>query len=150
MTGDSRTAVAFRPEGSGYLASFSLEHLAASSGEMESVLQKASKAYGKRIRRMRSTLEENGRLRKARKSVPAVLMWDVGDEIFSLMEDLGQYNLEIDDLYGHLVRDLGVSRSTLKKVVAARRYFPERQDLPRDLEWSAIREAPKKYAKQLK
>lgn len=95
-------------------------------------------------------MDKNRKLRKSRKTVPALLMWEIRNEIVKLINDLRKLNLEIDDLYGHLTRDIGVSRSTLEKVISIRRYFPDRKDVPKDHAWNAIREAPKRYARELK
>ena len=148
MNRKSKLGMVFQPEEQNYLATLSLKDLPDVPNNLEQILHKASRAYDRRIKRMRELAEENQNLRRKRTPTPAVLMWDLGDEIFKLIEDLDACGVEIEDLYYHLTRDIGISKSTLKRVVAVRRYIPERITLPINSKWSFFKGAPKKYARK--
>ncbi len=87
-------------------------------------------------------------LNKSQKiALSSLLMWDFGDKILSLVDSINSKNFEIDNLYEHLIRDLGRKRMWLEKVIIFRRNLPNRQLIPHDLKWSVCRDAPKKSAK---
>lgn len=138
--------VTFQPASGSFSTSFSLQDLDDLPDNAHTIAKKASEAYSRRINNIRNYLKESEKIRRKRKPVPAILMWNFGDQIFRLISDLERLNTEIEGLYYHLSRDTGVSRSTLKRVVAFRRYYPDKKTLPPNLTWGQLKGAPKKYA----
>lgn len=137
----------FQPEESSFQATFSIRDLNNLPDNAPTIAKKASQVYLKRINNIINFLKDRDKMRREKKTIPAILMWNLGDQIFQLIADLARLNVEIEDLYYHLSRDTGVSSSTLEKVIAFRRYFPNKKMFSSSLKWWRVREAPKRYAR---
>ena len=81
--------------------------------------------------------------------MPARDVWKVGDVVFKLTEDLRSLALEVDDLYAHLTRDIGVKRKWLEKAIILRRYVPDRKAIPAQLNWGRIEKGTKRSAERI-
>lgn len=129
--------VSFLPEGNRFQACIPLRDFS-SFDDPESVLLDASDAYSTSILEMRNQLLQVQQYRAEKVPVPARLVWQMGEAIFVLVDTLRQLGLQIDGLYQHLCRDLGVSRKWLEKVVILRRYIPSEHLLPESLSWGQL------------
>lgn len=143
------TFVAFEPRGDGFRAAAPLEQLDNLGARPEAVLQAASAVYGRAVAEMRAQLSAMAELKAQRQPITAQTVWELGDTIFNLSSNLVQSLLELDDLYGHLTRDLGVKRMWLEKVIILRRYINRKELLPVSLKWHQFYAAPKKTAQRL-
>lgn len=148
MNRPTTLGLTFEPREDAYIASLSLRDLHSAPHDIDRRLNEAAYVYSDAIEKMRTILEENERLRKENRVVPAVLMWDLGNTIFELLDTVSSRGFEVEDLYTHLVRDLGVSKSTLKRVISARRHIPNRKMLAPDISWGSLKDAPKRYASE--
>jgi len=145
-----KIGITFQPDSyGGFIAAVSIEDIINISENMDDLLIQASKIYSLSIRRMRMILKEKEEKRKSSRRVPAVLVWDLGDAVIRLVKRLSLNNLELEDLYGHLVRDLKISKSTIAKAIILRRYILERKLLPPTLNWGAFSNSPKRFALKL-
>ena len=142
--------VSFRPKDRGFLASISLEGLVSREADVEIVLSKAGDVYARQIDAMRSTLADISELRTSNRLIPARSVWRLGDAIFSLKDQLAALSLEVDGLYLHLMRDLGVDRKWLEKVVTLRRYLPEEALIPESLNWGRCEKGTRRIAEKLR
>jgi len=138
--------IIFKPKKDFFQASISIHDMNNLLGNTNDLLEKSSSIYISVLEKMKRIIEKNNNRRKAGKFVPAKLMWKLGDEIFSLVNKLAEDNLELEDLYGHLKRDLKISRSSIEKVIIFRRYIPICSNIPPNLNWGSVRESPKKNA----
>jgi hypothetical protein len=141
--------IEFQAKGNDFIATVSIQDLTNVSEDINSLLKWASETYGASTKKMVSILIENEKIRRHGQKIPAVFFWDLGNTIFKLLENLSSRGLDFEDLYGHLVRDLHISRSTIKRAIALRRYVPEREMLSPDVAWGACKDAPKKFASGL-
>ena len=131
------------------MTSIPMEQLDSLGEHPELLLKKASGIYAQAVEEMRRFLSEMADLKAKRQPVPARIVWELGDIIFSLSYRLRQASLELDDLYAHLTRDLGVKRMWLEKVVILRRYIEMQDSIPETLKWGQFYSAPKKTAMSL-
>jgi hypothetical protein len=127
-----------------------MEELISSEKDPEIVLEKAARVYENWVMRMRSLIVEIENFRVNRKIIPARKIWQLGDAIFRLIEDLKSLSLQIDGVYDHLMRDLGVKRMWLEKVIIFRRYLPEQDVIPESLNWGRCRNEPRRAAEKLR
>lgn len=149
MNRSGKIGVEFQPKDDDFIATVSIQDLTNVSEDINNVLKWASETYGISTKRMMSILKENENIRRHGQKIPAVFFWDLGNTIFELLENLSSRGLEFEDLYGHLVRDLHISRTTIKRAVALRRYVPQKEMLSPNVTWGSCKDAPKKFASGL-
>ncbi len=145
MTTD-RIWVYFLQTGKGYIASTSLDKFGVLSDNVQNLLIKAGKIYERHIKKMLALYRERNLLKAKGKVIKPALMWEIGDEIFSMLEELKKLGIGVEDLYGSLSRDLNVSKSTIKRLISLRRYFRSKNEIPAGLSWGKMKDAPKKYS----
>ena len=141
--------VTFKPDNGRFTGFLEMEAMIRSEGDTQVLLQKASKIYGQSIARMCSLVSEVQDARAKRKRIPARKIWEIGDAIFKLRDDLEQLSLELNGLYGHLTRDLAVKQKWLEKVVILRRYLPDKKLIPRLLNWGRCEKGTRRVAQKL-
>lgn len=141
--------VSFKPSGCSFQGFLSIEAVAAGEQDPEATLRKATRVYELAIKRMRSVLAEIERARANHKPVRARKMWDIGEAVFKLRDKLQSLSLELDGVYDHLVRDLGVKRKWLEKPIIFRRYLPDKQLVPTSLRWGRCEKGTRRVALRL-
>jgi hypothetical protein len=99
---------------------------------------------------MRIFIKEIQALRNNRKLLPAFKIWQLGNAIFELQHNLNKLFLQLDGLYDHLVRDLGVKRKWLEKVIIFRRYLPDENAIPQSLNWGRCEKGTRLVAEKLR
>ncbi|MHA1882238.1 MAG: hypothetical protein ACTSUO_04255 [Candidatus Thorarchaeota archaeon] len=114
--------------------------------DIESLLKDASKVYGSCISRISSMLDAINELRKKRIPISARQIWEIGDYIFKLVSELEKLTLQIDGIYDHLERDLGVKRKWLEKVIILRRYIQDKDRIPNSLNWGKCEKGTRRKA----
>jgi len=127
-----------------------MEELISSDNDPELTLRKAAKVYEHSIARMRNIVKEIQNFRDNRKLLPARKVWQLGDSIFELQNNLNTLSLQLDGLYDHLVRDLGVKRKWLEKVIIFRRYLPDENAIPQSLNWGHCEKGTRRVAEKLR
>lgn len=127
--------ISFEPNNDRFRAFLSIEELISSNKDPELTLRKAIKIYENSIIKMRTFIKEIQNIRNNRKHLPACKVWQLGNAIFELQGNLNKVSLQLDGLYDHLVRDLGVKRKWLEKIITFRRYLPDKKDIPQSLNW---------------
>jgi hypothetical protein len=135
--------------GDGFVASMSIEGVLSGRDDPETALKAAASIYGTYISRMRFVMREIGEFRTSRTLLPARKVWQIGDSIFGLVRSLGEAALEIEDLYAHLVRDVGAKRKWLEKAIILRRYVPREDMIPADLNWGRIEKGTRRAAEKI-
>jgi hypothetical protein len=128
----------------------SVEAVVNSKKDLAPLLAKASDTYENAIRKMTSLIAEIEAARANRKLVSAHEVWELGDVIFTLRADLEGLGLQLDGVYDHLIRDLGVKRKWLEKVIIFRRCLPDKQLIPVSLNWARCRSTPRRAAERLR
>ena len=118
--------VSFEPIDSDFQAQLSLESALQYDGDAPVLANRAADIYATHIAKMRHVCAHLSALRRERQRIPALLMWELGDVIFALRDELTSVGLEVDDVYAHLTRDLEVRRKWLEKVIIFRRYVREK------------------------
>lgn len=143
------TFVSFEPKRDGFDGSLSVEGLVNSKSNPEKLLNEATKLYGRYIYNMRLLIKEIAGLRASRTPVPARKIWGLGNSIFNLKKNLAKASLQLDNLYGHLVRDLMVKRKWLEKVVIFRRYIANEKVIPKSVNWGQCEKGTRKAAENI-
>lgn len=141
--------VAFEPGRDGFRASVPMEQLDALGKHPEIALKEASNIYQNSVSRMRLMLAEMDVLKTNRSPIPARKVWELGDAVVALADDLGQKSMELDSLYDHLVRDLGMNEKRLGTMITFRRHLPKQEFIPESLGWSQCEKSARKVAKSL-
>jgi len=136
------------PTDEGFVALVSL-HAFETEGNLEHDLARAATVYGNHIAELRAIIASIGCYRESRTPIPARLVWDVGDRVFDLVDTLRDLSFEIEGLYQHLERDLQVKRKWLEKAIILRRYVPDRELLPEDLNWGRCEKGTRRFALKL-
>jgi hypothetical protein len=149
MTGERLAFVSFEPQGAGFEAFALLGDTPPDMGNLEQTLREAAVVYSKTVAAVRASLESIAAFRARRQHVPAWVVWHVGDDVFALQRKLEGRSMQINGLYEHLMRDTGVKRQWLKKVVIFRRYVPEVSMIPKSLNWGRCSHAPGRAATEL-
>jgi hypothetical protein len=143
------TFVTFEPCVDGFLASVEMELALVLNRDIESLLADAAGVYAKSVTGMRSQLAQIEQTRHQRTAVLARSIWDVGDSVFKLTGRLARLSLQLNGLYLHLMRDLGVRRMWLEKVIMFRRHVPKRSLVPPNLPWGRCSRTPRRAAELL-
>jgi len=61
-----------------------------------------------------------------------------------IINNLYKLNLQIDNLYYHLTRDLNINRKWLEKVIIFRRYISDQEFIPESALWGTFEKGTKK------
>ncbi|GAH38045.1 unnamed protein product [marine sediment metagenome] len=147
---DKLAFVSFEPSNEHFTAFLPMEELISSDNDPELMLRKAAEVYEHSIVKMRNLVKEIQDFRDNRKLLPARKVWQLGDAIFELQHDLNNLSLQLDGLYDHLARDLGVKRKWLEKVIIFRRYLPDENAVPQSLNWGRCEKGTRRVAENLK
>ena len=143
------TFVAFEPREEGFIASVPMEQLDSLGEHPEASLQKASETYQRSIDIMRSLLADMDGLKAERTPITARSIWELGDAVLALVGELSQRSMELDSLYEHLGRDLGMNEKRLGTVITFRRHLPDKELIPESLGWSQCEKSARKVAESL-
>ena len=150
MTGEKLAFVSFEPSNRQFRAFLPMEELISSDNDPEPTLRKAAEVYEHSIIKMRNLVKEIQDFRDNRKLLPARKVWQLGDAVFELQDNLNRLSLQLDGLYDHLVRDLGVKRKWLEKVIIFRRYLPDENAIPQSLNWGRCEKGTRRAAEKLR
>jgi len=146
MTGTTKKFVSFKMEFEKCTASLHADNFLELSEDAEKLLSKASIVYKTRINAIESILNDIQNTKSKRSPLKARQAWQIGDEVIKLTNNLGKINLQIDDIYEHLERDLGLKKDFLTKIITFRRYMREKNLIPRSLNWRRCRTRPRLIA----
>jgi len=141
--------VQFEEANGRFRALVSIEGVLQMEGDPEIVLAEAADLYEHYLGEMRALVSAIESLRTSRKLVPARKVWRLGNLIFEFRSRLEGLSLQIDGLYTHLVRDLGVKRKWLEKVVILRRYVPTEELIPESLNWGRCEKGTRRVVQGL-
>lgn len=150
VTHRQMTFVSFEPTGNGFTALLSMADMLRMEFDMERAMSRAAAAYTSTLSTMRGICSEIEALRAERTLIPARQVWLLGDVIFQLRSELSSLSLQIDDLYRHLTRDLGVKRKWLEKVTIFRRHIPDIAFVPKELNWGRCTHGTRRVAEALR
>jgi hypothetical protein len=139
--------VSFEPATGAFRAYLSIHTAVAVDQDPEDLAQEAAAIYQCFIRQMRLTVKGINALRETRTPVPARKVWRLGDSVFQLVHELAELELQLDGVYDHLSRDLGVKRKWLEKVVILRRYIDDLSLIPESLNWGRLEKGTARIAK---
>lgn len=142
--------IAVKPIGNQFRAYLSMEAAIISEKDPKELLQEATNIYEDAIGKMTQIVDEIRDARKNRRPVGARQIWQLGDFIFRLRDQLEEIGLQLDSVYEHLARDLEVKSKWLEKVIILRRYLPDKKQLPESLNWGRLEKGTSRKAKQLK
>lgn len=143
-------SVTIEPRNDGFVAFLSMTGFLSIGEDPEVLLRKVAKLYENAIGRMHSIILEMRSLRAHRKSIPARMMWKIGYTIFELRDNLAELSLQLDDIYRHLARDLGVKRKWLEKAIIFRRYLPKEEMIPESMRWGLCEHGTRRVAEKLR
>jgi hypothetical protein len=115
----------------------------------EKLLDKASVLYEDLITKTKSQRDNIEIIKKRYRRLPAREVWEVGNIIFEFIEELASLSLQINGLYDHLERDLNAKRKWLEKVIIFRRYLPNIELVPEELNWGQCEHGTKRVAESL-
>lgn len=133
-----------------FKAFLSVEGFMSGDNDHELQLKKAINIYSNSLMNMNIILDEINVFRKSRKLLPARKVWQLGDAIFKLQYNLSKLFFQLDGVYDHLVRDLGVKRKWLEKVIIFRRYLPDEHSIPQSLNWGRCEKGTRRVAEKLR
>jgi len=150
MNNSKLAFVSFEPINKSFRAYLSMEEFILSDKDPELTIKKAVKIYENSIIEMHAFIKEIQGFRNNRKRVPAHKVWQLGNTIFELQYNLNKLFLQLDGLYDPLVRDLGVKRKWLVKVIIFRRYLPDENAIPQSLNWGRCEKGTRRIAEKLR
>ena len=116
----------------------------------ELALQAASAVYSRAVAEMRAQLAAMAELKAQRQPVTAQKCWELGDAILALVGQLTDMSLEVDGLYEHLTRDLGMKPKRLRTAITFRRHLPGKELIPASLRWSHCERGARQVAETLR
>jgi hypothetical protein len=138
--------VSFKPRASGFSASVPIGEFMLARGSPAVRLARAVRVYEQSLRALSSFAASIIALRSRREVTPARMVWRFGDGVFRLVSKLAEAGVEIDGLYDHLVRDVGLKRKWLEKAVILRRYVPNEAMIPASLNWGRCEKGTRRVA----
>ncbi len=150
MTNRKLGFVSFEPINYKFRGYLSMEVALGSDKEPEILLQKSIKIYENALKKMAPIVSEIKKSRVNRTSISARKIWQLGNVIFKLRDELEKIGLEIDGIYDHLPRDLEVKRKWLEKVIILRRYLPDIKLIPESLRWGRCEKSTRRKAERLR
>lgn len=150
MTNRKLGFVSFEPINDKFRGYLSMGVVLGSDKEPEILLQKSIKIYENALKKMASIISEIKNSRANRTPVSARKIWQLGNVIFKLRDELEKIDLEIDGIYDHLPRDLEVKRKWLEKVIILRRYLPDIKLIPESLSWGRCEKSTRRKAERLR
>jgi hypothetical protein len=142
--------ISFKNDNDKYNSFIDVDSFLSTEDDIELITKKAASIYSNLIIKMKDKINEIETYRRKRCPLPTRKIWELGDIIFKLVEDLNELNLQIDGIYNHLERDLNVKRKWLEKVIILRRYVPEETMIPEYLNWSKCEKGTRRVAEQIK
>jgi hypothetical protein len=149
MNKNNSIFVTFKANSGVFIALISMNDFLKDSKDMPTISSKAAFLYGSSISKMRSIKRQIEEYRNLHKPIPAKNIWQLGDEIFELKAKLEHMSLQIDGLYDHLIRDLGINRKWIEKVIIFRRYINDVDRVPSDLNWGRCEKGTRRVAEAL-
>ena len=141
--------VAFAPRDGGYVASVPMEQLESLGDHPEAVLNEASTTYARSLQIMRSLVDEFEHFKANRTAIPAYKVWELGDAVLDFIKNLRGTSLEIDGLYEHLERDIGIKRKRWEAAITFRRHLPTKGLIPESLRWRECEKNARGIAEEL-
>jgi len=142
--------VSFKNDNDKYNSYIDVDSFLSTGDDIELIMKKAASIYNNMIIKMKNKISEIDEYRRKRCPLPTRKIWELGDIIFKLVEDLNELNLQIDAIYNHLERDLNVKRKWLEKVIILRRYVPDKSMIPEYLNWGKCEKGTRRVAEQIK
>ena len=150
LRADDRAFVSFEPRDGHFVAFLSLDAALSGDADPQKLALRAASAYTRAVLKMRGMVAEVESARAKRRLVSARQMWRIGNAVVNLRRRLDALSLELDDLYAHLVRDLGVKRDWLEKAIIFRRHLPREALIPEPLNWGRCARVPGRAARQVR
>lgn len=141
--------VSFEPIENDFRALMSLEDTFKKELNWQNISDKAVNIYKNEINLMKGELALMKETKILKKPITAKQIWILGNYIFELINKLELIQLQIDGIYNHLERDLGVKRKWLEKVIILRRYVSSSNMVPENLRWGLFEHSTRKKAEQL-
>ncbi len=142
--------ITIEPKNTDYIAYLSMEDSLLIEKDPAIISEIAIIIYKDTVRNMASIINNMKEYKKERKPIPARLVWKFGDYIFKLKLMLEVIELQINGLYGHIVRDLKLKRKWLEKVVIFRRYLPKESLIPESINWGKFEKGTRRKAERLR
>ena len=149
MKGKRMRTISFEPTEGKFSGFFPMAQFLGGNAPSQASVRKAVQLYRRFVQRAISLVAEIEYMRAERKLIPARTVWKLGDMIFAFRDGMSVLGFEIDGLYEHLVRDLGVKRKWVEKVVILRRYVPTQQMIPASLNWGRCEKGTRRVAESL-
>ena len=126
-----------RDEGrSVFKASLPVESVLNPSGKVDEWLSNIEKKYTQTIYECRKILRKP----KSRKRIDPEVYWRVGDLILKFMKDLERTPFYLCRKYAFFARDLGLSETSIYKIVRFRKKYPDKRLIDPALPWNLYRE----------
>lgn len=141
--------VSFEPTNGEFQAFLSIDAAFSGDHDPQTLVREATEVYERVIDRMRLVVGEIKALRRTRTPIPARKVWQVGDLVFRLRDELATVGLQVDGVYDHLARDLAVKRKWLEKVIILRRYIEDIAIIPKELNWGRCEKGTARIARRL-
>lgn len=132
-----------------FIAAIPLDHIKTGAITKESELKAVAKIYKNQIIAIKKIIENLESDKSKKITLTASKMWKLGDKIFELIEMIGKKNFEIDNLYEHLIIDLGRKKDWLKKAIIFRKNLPDEKLIPNGLKWHHCKDRPKISAEMI-
>jgi len=139
--------ISFSKTESGYLGAIDMDAIG-QVDNFDRLVAKAEKKYSYYVSKMTQLLIKIEEKKKSKVLLPASYVWELGNLIFNLRDDLAKLSLEIDNLYFHICRDLNINRKRLEKMIILRRYVPNKQ-LLKGLNWGLFEKGTKKKVQEI-
>jgi len=119
-----------------FKASLPVESVLNPSGRVDEWLSNIEKKYTQTIHACRKILKKP----KSRKRIDPEVYWMVGDLILKFMKDLERTPFYLCRKYVFFARDLGLSETSIYKIVRFRKKYSDKRLIDPALPWSLYRE----------
>ena len=146
MSSDNEIFVSFKPRNDHFMGYVSIEVASNNEIDPEKLILRCTKIYEQTVGKMRKKLDQINTLKLSNKNIPARKVWELGNLIFKMQDSFRKANVNLDGVYDHLVRDLGVKKKWLEKVIILRRYVPKASVIPMSINWGYFDKSTRKKA----
>lgn len=135
---DRYASVAFKKRGGAFRGSVPMGDLILLTNGPAETIHVVTIIYQNALADIKRWQKEASELRKSKTPLTVRKVWELGDVLHQLNNDLAEQGCRIENLYDHLERHADISPKRASSFVTLRRYVPDAELIPEDLHWNKI------------
>lgn len=135
---DAYASVEFNKRGGAFRGSVQMGDLALLPNDPAETMRAVTIIYQNALANIKSWQDDASALRKAKTPLPVRKAWELGDILHRLNTELAEQGCRLENPYDHLERHAGIPSKRATSFVTLRRYVPDKELVPKELQWNKI------------